>query len=459
MVSKFIDSQEKHAKFLASFKKHILMITNHGIHQWDVIPGLPDTGGQNVFVNQFTDTLAKLGLKITILNRGGYNHPQTGEPRGGLHYKDENQRILYLEDDKQEFVRKEDMDEQTPKLTGFLKKFLAEEKTGVDIIISHYWDGAKVGVLFNKTLPEKIKHIWVPHSVGTVKKRNVKEEQWPVIRVDERIEIEKQLLPELDGIAATSSIIRGALKEDYGYKTSLFLPPCVNPQRFYPQKITDAHEVWEYLAKQSGLSAKEIKQCTIITEISRTDTTKRKDLLIKAFAQAHKKFPDTFLIVAIDAHEEKLSSELKGLIAKLGVKNHVAAIGSVWDLLPAIYAVTDIYFTPSVMEGFGMAVQEAAATGVPVIASDLVPFVAEYLLTKEVKEVTYAGAEIPLRHGKAAIVVKADDLPGFSCALEIMLADKSLREEMGQEAYRITIPYFTWEHMVKQFLQDIGFNF
>jgi hypothetical protein len=33
---------------------HVLQITNHGVHEWSVVPGLPDTGGQNVYVNQFT---------------------------------------------------------------------------------------------------------------------------------------------------------------------------------------------------------------------------------------------------------------------------------------------------------------------------------------------------------------------------------------------------------------------
>jgi metallophosphoesterase superfamily enzyme len=56
-----------HETFLASEREHILMITNHGIHQWEVVPGLPDTGGQNVFVNQFTDTLAEMHYRITIV--------------------------------------------------------------------------------------------------------------------------------------------------------------------------------------------------------------------------------------------------------------------------------------------------------------------------------------------------------------------------------------------------------
>ncbi|NIV12170.1 MAG: hypothetical protein GWN62_13110, partial [Aliifodinibius sp.] len=57
-----------------------------------------------------------------------------------------------------------------------------------------------------------------------------------------------------------------------------------------------------------------IQKCKIITEISRTDKTKRKNILIEAFAKAHQKDPNTFLIVAIDDTEKELSAELKGLI-------------------------------------------------------------------------------------------------------------------------------------------------
>ena len=34
-----------HRAFLASQRVHILNITNHGIHQWDIIPGLTDLAG------------------------------------------------------------------------------------------------------------------------------------------------------------------------------------------------------------------------------------------------------------------------------------------------------------------------------------------------------------------------------------------------------------------------------
>jgi len=428
---------------------HVLMITNHGVHQWDVIPGLPDTGGQNLFVNMFTNTLASLGFRITIVNRGGYPHPVTNEMQVGLRYKDARQRILYLEDDKPEFVRKEDMDEQTPKLADFLWDFLESPLGGyVDLVISHYWDGAKIGALVRRNFRDKVKHIWVPHSLGAVKKRNMAPETWAALRIDERIAVEQEIIGELDGVAATSPLIRQALIEDYGVGNPLFLPPCIDPQRFHPRKINPEHEIYEFIGRQCGLNVNQVRQC-------RTDETKRKDVLIRAFAKVHAEHPDTLLVVSVDQHEEGLHRKLWSLIGELGISSHVAVMGNIWEWLPDLYAVTDVYCSPSVMEGFGMAVQEAAATNVPVVGSNLIPFVTEYLLDGSAEEVTCEGAKTPLRVGKGAIVVQADDVAGFAGAIEMLLRDEDARRKMGEEAYRITIPYFTWDGMTRQFLEDV----
>ena len=136
---------EEHRAFLTSSRPHILMITNHGIHQWRVVPGLQDTGGQNIFVNQFTAAMGSQGFRITIVNRGGYRHPQSEQWQKGLDYRDEHQRILYLEDGRDEFVRKEDMHEQVPALVDALQHSL-ESQCPIDLIISHYWDAALIGI-------------------------------------------------------------------------------------------------------------------------------------------------------------------------------------------------------------------------------------------------------------------------------------------------------------------------
>ena len=450
------DHKTYHEKFTASRRPHILMITNHGVHEWQVVPGLPDTGGQNVFVNQFSRALADCGYRITIVNRGGYPHPVTGQLQRGLHYADPEQRIFYLEDGVAQFIRKEDMHAQIPALADNLDDFIKHENGTIQLIISHYWDAAELGAQFNDRQDEHIPHYWVPHSLGILKKGNVSREKWTELRIDERIETEIRLIAALDGIVATSSAIRQTLLDDYAYQgPDLFLPPCVDSDRYYPRQVHRDAPIWSFLAELTGLSREEVSSQTIITEISRTDTTKRKDVLIRAFARALDQHPDCLLVISIDDRRENQASRLKRLIQELDIEPRVAVVGSIWDILPDLYAVTDIYCTPSVMEGFGMSAQEAAASGVPVVSSDLVPFVEEYLLGNSPRVVQRGGKKDPLRLGEAAIVVPADDIEGFVQALRILLEDPSLRKQMGENAFRITVPYFTWSNRVELFMEQI----
>ncbi len=453
-------AEEKNIRhhFLSSDKRHILMITNHGMHRWEFIPGLPDTGGQNVFVNQFTEVLADLGYKITIVNRGGFEHPVTKEVHTGVRYKDKNQRILYIEDDTKQFVRKEDMKDHIPQLADFLYDYLNNEGIPVDLIISHYWDSALLGIMYNQKRKKRITHVWVPHSVGVVKKRNMKPETWEKLRLPERIETEMTFKEHLDGVGATSALIRDALKDDYGYEDPLFLPPCINPDRFYRREIPPEHDIWNFLSSTTGLPVEEVQNCRIIAEISRTDRTKRKDVLIKAFAELRESYPDTILVVAFDKTEEELAAELEKLMEETGSRSHIAAIGNEWERLPYLYSVTDVYCSPSVMEGFGMAVQEAAATRVPVVGSNLIPFVTEYLLGVEIEKVPCRKGDSMLSVGEGAIVVPADDVDGFAQALKHYFDDETLRKKSGQVAYHITVPYFTWEEMTQRFLRAIDFS-
>jgi glycosyltransferase involved in cell wall biosynthesis len=119
-----------------------------------------------------------------------------------------------------------------------------------------------------------------------------------------------------------------------------------------------------------------------------------------------------------------------------------------------VYAVTDVYCTPSIMEGFGMSAQEAAATGVPIVASDRVPFATEYLLGKSPDEIFLEGSDRPLKVGEGAVVVPADHVEGFADALGMLLSDER-RKAMGKRALELTVPAFTWQKRVSDFLDAL----
>ena len=81
----------------------------------------------------------------------------------------------------------------------------------------------------------------------------------------------------------------------------------------------------------------------------------------------------------------------------------------------------------------------------------------EYLLGESRKEIRYGGGIYPLQFGQGAIMVHADDIDGFVRALDALLSKPKLREQMGKNAYKITIPYFTWDKIVNEFLTEIGY--
>ncbi len=440
------------ARFLGSERPHILMVTNHGVHEWQITAGLPDTGGQNVYVNQLSGAFAKLGFKVTTANRGGYPHPENGSDRTGMRFRGEHERIVYLSDSSDQFIRKEDMFSQVAELGENLAGIVSQEGSAPVLIVSHYWDGGRVAEMAREKL-DGAPHVWIPHSLGKLKKANTNESRWENLRIEERVAEEMELLTQIDLAVHTSRAMLRSLKEDYGYQGSIFLPPGVDTDRFDPAAVRRDTRARDLLAEKLGRSQKEIAGAPLITEISRTARTKRKDVLIAAFADVRKRVPEALLAVTIDKTSEDLYEELTGLIAEHSLEDAVAVLGSVWEYVPSLYGLSSVYCTPSVMEGFGMSIQEAAACRVPAVSTSRVPFATEYLLGDAPREEATDGGAIQI--GQGAIVVPPDDVPATAEALVRLLQDDELRRQMGDAAYRITVPAFTWRQAALDLIERL----
>ena len=86
------------------------------------------------------------------------------------------------------------------------------------------------------------------------------------------------------------------------------------------------------------------------------------------------------------------------------------------EAMPAVFAAADIYVWPAVNEAYGMAILEAQAAGVPVVAGDA------------------GGVRDVVRDGETGFLV-ADAVPGeFSGRLQRLIGDAGLRRRMGEAA-------------------------
>ena len=116
------------------------------------------------------------------------------------------------------------------------------------------------------------------------------------------------------------------------------------------------------------------------------------------------------------------------LAQQLGISDRVTFTGYVGtDELVRLYSSAEIGVTASVYEGFGLPAAEAMSCGTPVI-------------------VTRAGAlpEI-VGDGAAGILVPPTDPRSLAAAIKHLLADKPLRQKMGQAARKRIEDFFSWQ--------------
>jgi len=154
---------------------------------------------------------------------------------------------------------------------------------------------------------------------------------------------------------------------------------------------------------------------------------KRVDLLVTAFADLRKDFPDLRLkIVGPGAEMERLQKSA----AELGILENTEFLGSlVGTKLCEAYADSAVFVLPSELEGFGMVLIEAMAAGLPVI----------------VRSSKHSAAATVVTDGVNALVFH--DAPGLASAIRRVLTDESLRLKLIAGGHE-TASKYDWNSVV-----------
>lgn len=103
----------------------------------------------------------------------------------------------------------------------------------------------------------------------------------------------------------------------------------------------------------------------VVGSVGRLDRQKGYRYLVHAFADILQEIPDAHLVIAGDGPERTMLEALAGRSGHAGRVHLLGLRSDVPDLLHAF----DLFVMPSIYEGFGLALVEAMAAGVPVVAS------------------------------------------------------------------------------------------
>ncbi len=178
----------------------------------------------------------------------------------------------------------------------------------------------------------------------------------------------------------------------------------------------------------------------IVSFIGRIRLGKGCDLLFDAWDEVVKKHSNTTLLMigpyetkgSVTKKQKMFDLRLKKIIENSSSKN-IIFLGqqhSVADYLKA----SDIFVFPSRAEGFGTAVVEAMACGLPVIAL-------------RIKGVT----EDIIEHGKDGIIVEKPDARYLTTEIMHLMDDIQLRKQLSENAIRKVRTQFSINSLAKQY--------
>jgi D-inositol-3-phosphate glycosyltransferase len=404
----------------------IALVSEHGDPAAEV--GKEAAGGQNVYVRQVGEALAKLGYHVDMFTRKANPYdPEIVQHSRGC-------RTIRLIAGPQAYVSRDEMMPYMPEFVAAMQQFQTKNSMVYQAVHTHYWMSGWVGMQLRQADPN-IKLIHTYHSLGAVKYRSISE--IPTV-ANQRLAVEKEILETFDCVVATSPQEQDDLRELVATTGHTTVIPCG----------TDIDNFQVLSKRESRESLNLPTQDKIILYVGRFDPRKGIETLVRAVGQICAQGDEAALDIdrlklvivggsdpnQADGRERQRIGEL---VAELGITAQTEFVGMVGhDRLPLYYGAADVCVVPSHYEPFGLVAIEAMACGTPVVASAV------------------GGLKFTVVPEETGLLVTAQDVDGFAQAIERTLVDRLWAQKARKQAAIRVQKNFSWSGVALQ-LSDL----
>lgn len=403
----------------------ILMLSLHGYVSAEPELGLPDTGGQVVFVLELAKQFRALGYAVDIVTRRFENQPEFDDMGHDL-------RVWRIPFGGPNFIRKEDMHDH---LDEFVRRFcdiLRDRRSPYDVINSHYWDAGYAGQKIAEEM--NVAHVHTPHSLGAWKRQGMQGDSQQVesdYRFEERIRKEFLIYRRCDYVIATTNHQVEILNKEYDVPEEhmAMIPPGIDEGRYTPVATSQARSLRRRF---------KFRKNDVYT-VGRAAANKGYDLLIRALPELREVVPDARLQLAVGANskaDERKIEKWEALAGELGVTEQVRWLGHVTDdEMADFYRAAPVFALPSRYEPFGMTAVEAMACGTPCVVT------------------VHGGLEEMFDFGSHALFADPKRPREYAVMLSMALRYPALHQRLSIAGARFARRMFGWRGIARRTLE------
>jgi glycosyltransferase involved in cell wall biosynthesis len=398
-------------------KKRIALISVDGDPSVEI--GKEEAGGQNVYVRQVGEALAKQGWQVDMFTRS------SDRQQASIVQHSPNCRTIRLVAGPQEFIPRDELYGYLPIFVQEFQKFQLESGFEYLLVHTNYWLSSWVGMELKKSQPLLQVHTY--HSLAAVKYKSVS--TIPTI-AKTRLQVEKTLLETADRVVATSPQEKEHMRSLVSSKGNIdIISGGTDIERFGSIARSTAR-------RELGIAP----ETKVMLYVGSFDPRSGIETLVRALSLSAVPKADLKLIIGggwgAGESDGKERDRIGSIVEELGLSDITSFRGGLSrDILPAYYAAADVCVVPSHYEPLGLVALEAMACGTPVIASDV------------------GGLKYTVVPQETGLLAPPKNEAVFADAIDRLLGDSLWRQQLGHTARQRVETYFSWDRIASQLSQ------
>ena len=415
-----------------------------------------DTGGQTKYVIELTRALAAHPAvdRVDLFTRRIVDDEVSPDYAVAEEQLCPGARIVRIDSDPLDYIAKEQLWDHLDTLADNLLTWFGQQGRFPDILHGHYADAGYVGARLSHILGTPL--VFTGHSLGRDKRKQLlaqglsRESIEQSYNIARRIDAEEEVLASAD-LVITST--RNEIESQYGLYNyydpgrMTVIPPGTDLEKFKP---FDPHETLGFSAQVDKFLLDPDKP--LILSISRADKRKNILTLIEAYGESPELQERANLCIVagnrddIRELEERPQTVLTNILllidaydlyGKVAVPKHHTA-----QQVPEMYRLAasrgGVFINPALTEPFGLTLLEAAASGLPVVATE------------------NGGPVDIIRNCQCGLLVDPLDKPEIIAALMELLGNADTWRQASSRGIEGVREHYSWQAHANAYVQQIA---